>query len=134
MNEAESMDLKKLLMRYRRLKTDISVRDKHFILRLTKNYFSCIRKAGPLMKRSETSYFNKWENRYVVLTNAGFVYFGSKSITSDEDIIPKKFKPLNDFVVADVPPNVSPICKRCPGVCSYLICRVELGRGSFIDS
>jgi len=51
MNEAETLDLKKLLMRYRRLKNEAYVRDPKLTIRILKNYFSCIRKVGVLVKR-----------------------------------------------------------------------------------
>jgi hypothetical protein len=69
------MDLKKLLMRYRRLKNEAKLRDGTFVDRLSRNYFSCVRKSGVLKKRSETSWLNTWEDRYVILTNAGLLYF-----------------------------------------------------------
>jgi hypothetical protein len=51
MNEAETLDLKKLLMRYRRLKNEALIRDPRLTNRILKNYFSCIRKVGILVKR-----------------------------------------------------------------------------------
>jgi len=75
MEEADSLDSKKLLMRYKRLKEIALNVDKYYVARLCKNYFSCIRKAGLLMKKHEKSWTNKWEYRYIILTNAGFIYF-----------------------------------------------------------
>jgi len=72
---ADSLDSKKLLMRYKRLKEKSLEIDKYYVARLTKNYFSCIRKAGLLMKKHEKSWTNKWEYRYIILTNAGFIFF-----------------------------------------------------------
>ena len=51
MNEAESLDLKKLLMRYRILKNEAQTRDPRLTTRILKNYFSCIRKVGVLIKK-----------------------------------------------------------------------------------
>jgi len=51
MNEADTTDLKKLLMRYRRLKNEAQMRDPKLAMRILKNYFSCIRKVGVLIKK-----------------------------------------------------------------------------------
>ena len=72
-----------------------------------RNYFSCIRKVGILMKKEERSWLGKWDSRFVVLTNAGFIYFNSESLQSEDDLKPRNFKPLNDFVVHNVDPKVS---------------------------
>lgn len=106
MSEAKTLDLKKLLMRYRRLKNEANLRDPAFVDRLSKNYFSCVRKSGVLQKRGETSWFGSWENRYVILTNAGLLYFEGKMIQSKGDLKPQNFKPLNDFVVRTCNPKV----------------------------
>lgn len=107
MNEADSLDLKKLLMRYRRLKNEAQIRDPKLAIRILKNYFSCIRKVGVLVKRQEGSWLGVWDSRFVVLTNAGFVYFKSEKLQSESDLAPQNFKPLNDFVVTKVDPKVS---------------------------
>ena len=75
MTEADTLDLKKILMRYRRLKNEAVIRDPNFSQRILKNYFSCIRKVGVLVKKQEGSFLGKWDSRFVVLTNAGFMYF-----------------------------------------------------------
>jgi hypothetical protein len=82
------MDLKRVLMRYRRLKNEANLRDSKFTERLTKNYFSCIRKVGILSKREERSWLGTWDNRFVVLTNAGFIYFKGESIKGEDDLKP----------------------------------------------
>ena len=51
MAEADSLDLKKILMRYRRLKNEAVLRDPQFSQRIIRNYFSCIRKVGVLVKK-----------------------------------------------------------------------------------
>lgn len=51
MEEAESLELKKLLMRYRRLKNEATQRDPKLTSRIVRNYFSCIRKVGVLQKK-----------------------------------------------------------------------------------
>ena len=80
MSAADTMELKKILMRYRRLKNETNIRDPMFTNRLVRNYFSCIRKVGILMKKEERSWLGKWDSRFVVLTNAGFIYFNSESL------------------------------------------------------
>lgn len=107
MSEADSLDLKKILMRYRRLKNEAIMRDPNFSNRILRNYFSCIRKVGLLVKRQERSLFGKWDTRFMVLTNAGFIYFKSEKLLSEDDLQPQTFKPLNDFVVTTVPSSVS---------------------------
>ena len=106
MSEADTLDLKKILMRYRRLKNEAMIRDPAFSTRILKNYFSCIRKVGLLVKRQEGSWMGKWDTRFVVLTNAGFVYFKSEKLLTESDLSPQNFKPLNDFVVTRVPSQV----------------------------
>lgn len=106
MSEASGLEVKKLLLRYCRLKKEAEDRDKPFVMRICKNYFSCVRKAGLVMKRFEASWLGTWEYRFVVLTNAGFIYFKSKQLLTDQDLVPKNFKPLNDFVVQEVEPRV----------------------------
>ena len=48
--------------------------------------------------------FAGWKEMFCVLTNAGLVYFHSK--TKDE-FDPRKFFPLNDYVVRDVDEKVT---------------------------
>ena len=80
MNECDNLDLKKLLMRYRRLKNEAKIRDPRLANRILKNYFSCIRKVGVLTKKQESSFFDKWDSRFVVLSNAGLIYFTSDKL------------------------------------------------------
>jgi len=115
MHEAESLELKKLLMRYRRLKNEAQVRDSRLCGRILRNYFSCIRKVGVLVKKQESSFFDAWDSRFVVLTNAGLIYFKSEKLQTESDLVPQNFKPLNDFVVTKVNPNEvkgKPYCFR----------------------
>ena len=88
MAEADSLDLKKMLMRYRRLKYEAVLRDPNFAQRTIRNYFSCIRKVGVLVKKQEGSFFGVWDARFVVLTNAGFVYFKTESLKDESDMQP----------------------------------------------
>ena len=61
-------------MRYKRLKQEVQQRDGNFANKIMGNYFACIRKVGTLTKKSE-GFFGNWQERFVVLTNAGLVYF-----------------------------------------------------------
>ncbi len=88
MNEAETLELKKLLMRYRRLKNEAQIRDPRLCTRILKNYFSCIRKVGVLVKRQESSFFDNWDSRFCVLTNAGLIYFTSEKLQTESDLVP----------------------------------------------
>ena len=83
------------------------MRDQKLANRILKNYFSCIRKVGVLIKKQESSWTGKWDSTFVVLTNAGFIYFESESLKEEKDLKPRNFKPLNDFVVTPVPQSVS---------------------------
>lgn len=60
-----------------------------------------------LIKKLESSWTGKWDSTFVVLTNAGFIYFEGESLKDEKDLKPRNFKPLNDFVVTAVPPSVS---------------------------
>ena len=42
-----------------------------------------------------------------MLTNAGLVYFKVDNMKKEEDLVPQNFKPLNDFVLQEVPQSVS---------------------------
>jgi len=48
---AEDIDRKKLLMRYRRLKQEMKLRDPIFSNKVLQNLFPCVRKFGTLFKR-----------------------------------------------------------------------------------
>jgi len=65
-----------------------------------RNYFTLIRKVGTLWKRGG-GFFGSWQQRFVVLTNAGLVYFKVDEMKKEEDLEPQNFKPLNDFVIAE---------------------------------
>lgn len=107
MEECDSLELKKLLMRYRRLKNEAEQRDARLASRIVRNYFSCIRKVGVLCKKQESAFFDTWDRRFCILTNAGILYFENEKLQSEADLKPQNFKPLNDFVVARLDPKVS---------------------------
>ena len=106
MKAAMSLDKKKLLMRYKRLKQEVLKRDPQFTNKVLRNYFTCIKKVGPLWKKSE-GLFGGWQQRFCVLTNGGLVYFKVNSMESKGDLTPQGFKPLNDYVIQDVDESVS---------------------------
>lgn len=51
-----------------------------------------IKKSGVIWKKSE-GMFNQWEERFLVLTNCGLLYFKKGSEQ------PQKFKLLNNFLI-----------------------------------
>ena len=77
---AECVEQKRLLVRYRRVKNEAYLRDHLFTNKIVRNYFSVVKKVGILMKKEERSWVGKWEPRFVVLTNAGFIYFNGESL------------------------------------------------------
>jgi hypothetical protein len=103
---AGDLDKKKLLMRYKRLKQEVLQRDPLFTSKVLRNYFTCIRKVGPLWKKAD-SIFDRWQQRFVVLSNAGLIYFKMDQMEKKGDLAPQNFRPLNDFVVKDAPEAVS---------------------------
>ena len=106
MQAADSLDMKKLLMRYKRLKQEVVQRDPTFTSKVLRNYFTCIRKVGQLEKLGE-GLFGRWQTRFCVLSNAGLIYFKMDSMKSKDDLAPQNFKPLHDFVLQDVKDGVS---------------------------
>lgn len=95
---------KKLLMRYKRLRAEVMLRDPEFGKRVLANIFPCVRKYGTLQKRQE-GFFGSWQPRFVVLTNAGLIYFKVEEMKKESDLEPQNFKPLHDFVVIEVSPT-----------------------------
>lgn len=59
MMAAETLDQKKLIMRYKRLKQEVTQRDSAFAGKIMRNYFVTIRKVGTLWKKSE-GFFGNW--------------------------------------------------------------------------
>ena len=93
-------------MRYKRLKQEVSQRDPSFTQKVMRNYFTCIRKVGSLEKKSD-GFLGSWQKRFVVLCNAGLIYFKADKMKKMDDLVPQNFKPLNDFVLQEVPESVS---------------------------
>lgn len=93
-------------MRYKRLKQECMQKDPGFTNKVLRNYFTLIRKVGTLWKRGG-GFFGSWQQRFVVLTNAGLVYFKVDEMKKEEDLEPQNFKPLNDFVIAEADMQVS---------------------------
>lgn len=84
---ADGIDKKKLLMRYKRLKQEVEKRDPVFTQKVMRNYFTCIRKVGTLEKKSE-GFFGNWQQRFVVLSNAGLIYFKVDNMQAKDDLAP----------------------------------------------
>ena len=91
-------------MRYKRLKDECRRLDPVFTNKVLRNYFTLIRKVGTLWKRGG-KIMNQWQQRFVVLTNAGLVYFKVDEMRKEEDLEPQNFKPLNDFVIVPCKPK-----------------------------
>ena len=87
MKAADSLTLKKMLMRYKRLKMECLAKDSVFTMKVLRNYFTLIRKVGSLWKRG-AGFFGSWQQRFVVLTNAGLVYFKVDEMKKEEDLEP----------------------------------------------
>lgn len=98
---ADTLKTKKMLMRYKRLKAECMAKDPVFTNKVLRNYFTLIRKVGPLWKRGG-KIVGTWQQRFVVLTNAGLVYFKVDEMRKEEDLEPQNFKPLNDFAIQEI--------------------------------
>jgi len=81
-------------------------RDSVFSEKILRNYFTCIRKVGTMWKKSD-GFFGSWQQRFVVLSNAGLIYFKVEKMKKEDDLQPQNFKPLHDFVLQEVPESVS---------------------------
>lgn len=92
------MKTKKMLLRYKRLKMECERKDPIFTQKVLRNYFTLIRKVGSVYKRGG-KLVASWQQRFVVLTNAGLVYFKIDEMKKEEDLEPQNFKPLNDFAI-----------------------------------
>lgn len=106
MKGAVDIDKKKLLMRYKRLKQEVLKRDPVFTSKVMRNFFTCIKKVGPLLKRSE-GLMGGWHQYFCVISNAGLIYFKNNKMDAKSDLEPRNFKPLNDFIIQEVPESVS---------------------------
>ena len=51
MKAADTLKMKKMLMRYKRLKLECLSKDSVFTMKVLRNYFTLIRKVGSLWKR-----------------------------------------------------------------------------------
>ena len=70
-------------MRYKRLKMECEAKDPVFTNKVLRNYFTLIRKVGTLWKRGG-GFFGSWQQRFVVLTNAGLMYFRVDEMKKEE--------------------------------------------------
>ena len=101
MKAARTLDKKKMLMRYKRLKAECMAKDPGFTQKVLRNYFTLIRKVGSVYKRGG-KLIATWQQRFVVVSNAGLVYFKVDEMRKEEDLEPQNFKPLNDFAITEV--------------------------------
>lgn len=72
--------------------------DPKFVKKVMDNPMACVHKTGLIHKKSEGIYA-VWEERFLVLTNCGFLYF-KQGVDQ-----PKKFKPLNNFILESLTPE-----------------------------
>ena len=88
-----------------KLTHDLSVVDPQFVDLVLENiYLKCVR-VGYIWKCTHRVLkSDEWSEKFVVLTNCGFVYFNTKK---DGDYDPRKFYPLNDFQIKDLDEKVS---------------------------
>ena len=59
MKVAETLKMKKVLMRYKRLRAECMAKDPVFTNKVLRNYFTLIKKVGPLWKKGG-KLFNSW--------------------------------------------------------------------------
>ena len=66
-----------------------------------------VKKVG-ILSKFRHGILKSWKTRFAVLTNGGFLQFKSEDIEKGiADLEPANFKPLGDFVVIEVPEQVS---------------------------
>ena len=71
------------------------------------NYFSMVKKTGPLSKFRD-GIISSWHTRFAVLTSGGLLQFKQEDMEKGKDFAkPANFKPLGDFVVTEVSEQVS---------------------------
>jgi hypothetical protein len=84
--------LKQILTAYKNLYEQSNALDPEFTQTIIDNPFVQLLKHGIIEKRSD-GVFNSWEERLLILTDAGLIYFKKGS---DQ---PQKYKALNNFIV-----------------------------------
>lgn len=82
------------------LKVEVSKWDKNFVDQVLENvYIKCTR-VGLIWKCTQRMLkADEWTEKFCIITNAGIVYFNTQK---KGDYDPRKFYPLNDFVVVEV--------------------------------
>jgi hypothetical protein len=74
MEVADTLALRKMLMKYRRLRRECVKLDIEWAKRVLSNNMLQVRKASILFKRG-SGFFGTWQSRYFVLSTMGLVYF-----------------------------------------------------------
>lgn len=67
--------------------------DHDYTMSVVNNPLIQLLKTGVVLKKSDGTRFSKWEERFMMLTNCGLLYFKK----GQEQ--PQKFKLLNNFIV-----------------------------------
>jgi hypothetical protein len=82
------------------LKVELNKWDKNFVDQVLDNvYIKCTR-VGLIWKCTQRMLkADEWTEKFCIITNAGIVYFNTQK---KGDYDPRKFYPLNDFVVVEV--------------------------------
>lgn len=76
--------------------------DKGFALKVMDNtHLRCVR-VGLIWKKTQKM-FKGWTEKFCVITNCGMVYFNTQK---KGDLDPRKFYPLNDFLIKEVDEKV----------------------------
>ena len=93
-------EFKVYIDRCQALKSELIKHDKPFVDQIMENvYIKCV-KVGVLWKCTQRLLkADEWTEKFCIITNAGIVYFNTQK---KGDYDPRKFYPLNDFVVMEV--------------------------------
>ena len=93
LNYAKTKSEQNSVMRYRKFKQVMSVIDPQFLHLILKNPFSNVVMSGKLAKKS-VGLIERWQDRFVVLTNAGMIQFKVEHAQKAEFEEPTKFKEI----------------------------------------
>ena len=100
MEVADTLALRKMLMKYRRLRRECVKVDIDWAKRVLSNNMLQVRKASILFKRG-SGFFGTWQSRYFVLSTMGLVYFKQDEISKlSVEYEPQGYKPIADIVVS----------------------------------
>ena len=85
-------------MRYVKLRQLVQLRDPNFANSVRLNPFTNVMMQGKLSKKT-VGFYERWQDRYVVLTNAGMIQFKLDHAEKGNFEEPTKFRDLTDYVV-----------------------------------